>query len=234
MLNVKDLVVSYDGVPALFGIDLDVREGEVVSVVGSNGAGKSTLLRALSGLLNSDRGEISFNGNNITGAPAYEVVKHGIVMVPEGRLLFSKMTVLQNLIMGAYTVKDKQEIASRLDTVHNVFPRLKEREKQIAGTLSGGEQQMVALARGMMARPRLLLLDEPSLGLAPIMVKEMFHMVRDIRATNVTILLVEQRLRETLELSDRAYVLQTGKIVMTGTAAELLDSAEIKQAYLGM
>ena len=136
--------------------------------------------------------------------------------------------------MGAYTVKDKQEIASRLDTVHNVFPRLKEREKQIAGTLSGGEQQMVALARGMMARPRLLLLDEPSLGLAPIMVKEMFHMVRDIRATNVTILLVEQRLRETLELSDRAYVLQTGKIVMTGTAAELLDSAEIKQAYLGM
>ena len=234
MLEVKDLVVSYDGVPALFGIDLDVREGEVVSVVGSNGAGKSTLLRALSGLLNSDSGEISFNGRNITEAPAYEVVKHGIVMVPEGRLLFSKMTVLQNLIMGAYTVKDKHEITRRLDTVHNVFPRLKEREKQIAGTLSGGEQQMVALARGMMAQPRLLLLDEPSLGLAPIMVKEMFRMVRDIRAANVTILLVEQRLRETLELSDRAYVLQTGKIVMSGSAAELMDSAEIKQAYLGM
>ena len=234
MLKVKDLVVSYGGIPALFGVDLDVREGEVVSVVGSNGAGKSTLLRALSGLLNSDRGEISFNGKNITGSPAYQVVQHGIVMVPEGRLLFSKMTVLQNLIMGAYTVNDKQEIARRLDTVHNVFPRLKEREKQIAATLSGGEQQMVALARGMMAQPRLLLLDEPSLGLAPIMVKEMFHMVRDISAANVTILLVEQRLRETLELSDRAYVLQTGKIVMSGTAAELMDSAEIKRAYLGM
>lgn len=234
MLQVENLVVSYSGVPALFGIDLEVQEGEVVSVLGSNGAGKSTLLRALSGLLPSDKGEITFNGQKITDSPAHTMVKHGIAMVPEGRLLFSKMSVFQNLMMGAYTVKDKQEVAARLEAVHKVFPRLKEREKQIAGTLSGGEQQMVALARGMMGQPRLLMLDEPSLGLAPIMVKEMFQLIRNIKSTGVTILLVEQRLRETLELSDRAYVMQTGKIVMSGTAAELMDSAEVKQAYLGM
>ncbi len=234
MLEVRDLVVSYSGVPALFGISLDVNDGEVVAVVGSNGSGKSTLLRGLSGLLRCDQGTIRFNGKNLTGKPAHEMVKEGIVMVPEGRMLFSKMTVLQNLNVGAYKEKDKGVIAERLEKVYTVFPRLKEREKQLAGTLSGGEQQMVALARGMMAGPKILMLDEPSMGLAPIMVKEMFSMISDIAEAGVTILLVEQRLNETLELADRAYVLQTGKIVMSGSAETLKHMPEVRTAYLGM
>ena len=234
MLKVSDLVVSYSGVPALFGVSLEVNEGEAVAVVGSNGSGKSTLLRGISGLLKANRGKIEFNGKDLTGRPAHELVREGIVMVPEGRLLFSKMSVMQNLRMGAFQMKDKEEIERRLDRVFKVFPRLKEREKQLAGTLSGGEQQMVALARGMMADPKILMLDEPSMGLAPIMVKEMFGMIQNIKEHGVTILLVEQRLQETLEMSDRAYVLQTGKIVMSGKASELMNSPEVKKAYLGM
>ncbi|MPN09978.1 High-affinity branched-chain amino acid transport ATP-binding protein LivF [bioreactor metagenome] len=227
-------MVSYSGVPALFGISLEVKEGEVVAVVGSNGAGKSTLLRGLSGVLKPESGSILMDGKEIAGKPTHEAVRHGIVMVPEGRHLFGKMTIYQNLMMGAYLVRDKAEIAARLEKVYMAFPRLKEREKQYAGTLSGGEQQMVALARGMMSSPKILLLDEPSLGLAPIMVKEMFRMVRDIRKQGVTILLVEQRLQETLAISDRAYVLQTGKVVMEGDAKALSTSSQVRQAYLGM
>jgi len=234
MLSVKDLVVSYSGVPALFGVSLDVNAGETVAVVGSNGSGKSTLLRGISGLLKCDKGSIVFDDKDITQKRAHEVVQEGIIMVPEGRLLFSKMTVMQNLRMGAYQVKDKHEIESRLENVFKVFPKLNERQKQLAGTLSGGEQQMVALARGMMASPKILMLDEPSMGLAPIMVKEMFKMIRDIAEHGVTILLVEQRLQETLEMADRGYVLQTGKIVMSGNAGELINSPEVKKAYLGM
>jgi len=234
MLEVKDLVVSYSGVPALFGVSLHVAEGEVVSVVGSNGSGKSTLLRTLSGLLKPDSGQITLNGQMLNNRPAHEIVQKGAVMVPEGRLLFGKMTIFQNLMMGAYQLSDKQEIANRLEKVYAIFPRMKEREKQLAGTLSGGEQQMVAIARGLMSSPRLLMMDEPSLGLAPIMVKEMFRMIRDIKATGVTILLVEQRLQEALTLSDRAYVLQTGKIVMEGLGSELIKSPAVKQAYLGL
>ena len=234
MLEVKDLVVSYGGVPALFGVSLAVNPGETVAVVGSNGSGKSTLLRGISGLLKSDNGSITFQNKDLTGRPAHDMVKEGIVMVPEGRLLFSKMTVMQNLRMGAYQMKEKEEVERRLQRVFKVFPKLKERERQIAGTLSGGEQQMVALARGMMANPKILMLDEPSMGLAPIMVKEMFQMIRSICAEGVTVLLVEQRLQETLAMSDRAYVLQTGKIVMSGKASDLMDMPEVRKAYLGM
>ncbi|HNY18629.1 MAG TPA: ABC transporter ATP-binding protein [Candidatus Kapabacteria bacterium] len=234
MLEIKNLVVTYGGIPALFGVDLYVNTGEVVSVVGSNGAGKSTLLRAISGLMKPESGEILYNNESIGGLPAHEVVKKGIIMVPEGRLLFGKMNIFQNLMMGAYQVDDKKEIESRLEKVYSIFPRLKEREKQLAGTLSGGEQQMVAIARGLMSNPQVLMLDEPSLGLAPIMVKEMFNLLREIKKEKITILLVEQRLREALNLSDRAYVLQTGRIVMSGTGEELINAPEVKQAYLGI
>lgn len=234
MLEIKNLVVTYGGIPALFGVNLYVNTGEVVSVVGSNGAGKSTLLRAISGLMKPESGEILYNNESIGGLPAHEVVKKGIVMVPEGRLLFGKMNIFQNLMMGAYQVDDKKEIESRLEKVYSIFPRLKEREKQLAGTLSGGEQQMVAIARGLMSNPQVLMLDEPSLGLAPIMVKEMFNLLREIKKEKITILLVEQRLQEALNLSDRAYVLQTGRIVMSGTGEELINAPEVRQAYLGI
>lgn len=234
MLEIKDLVVSYGGVPALFGLSLYVEDGEVVSVVGSNGSGKSTLLKAVSGLLKPEAGTVILDGEELSGKAAHEIVRHGVIMVPEGRHLFGHMTIMQNLMMGAYQVKDKKEINRRMEMVHEVFPRLKEREKQLAGTLSGGEQQMVAIARGLMSKPRILMLDEPSLGLAPIMVKEMFRMIADIKSQGVTILLVEQRLEDALSLSDRGYVLQTGKIVMQGPGQELMISKEVRQAYLGL
>lgn len=234
MLEIKDLVASYGGVPALFGISLNVNDGEVVSVVGSNGAGKSTLLKAISGLLKPESGKLIFDGKSFYGKQAHEIVKQGIVMVPEGRRLFGRMNILQNMMMGAYLVSEKKEISDRLEKVYTIFPRLKEREKQLAGTLSGGEQQMVAIARGLMANPRLLMLDEPSLGLAPIMVKEMFCMIKDIKENGVTILLVEQRLQDALMLSDRAYVLQTGRLVLEGRGQELMNSPEVRQAYLGL
>ncbi len=234
MLEIKELVVSYGGVPALFDVSLHVKDGEVVSVVGSNGSGKSTLLKAVSGLLKPENGKVILDGKELQGKPAHEIVKNGIIMVPEGRHLFGRMSIYQNMMMGAYHVADKKEIASRLENVFTIFPRLKEREKQLAGTLSGGEQQMVAIARGLMANPRILMLDEPSLGLAPILVKEMFHMIADIKSQGVTILLVEQRLEDALMLSDRAYVLQTGRIVMQGSGKQLMTSKEVRQAYLGL
>lgn len=234
MLDINNLVVSYGGVPALFGVTLNVNVGEIVSVVGSNGCGKSTLLRAVSGLLKPESGEIRLNGKMIQGKSAHEIVKQGIVMVPEGRHLFGRMSIYQNLMMGAYLVANKNVITARLEKAYAIFPKLKARETQLAGTLSGGEQQMVAIARGLMASPELLLLDEPSLGLSPKLVKEMFHMIKDIKENGMTIMLVEQRLHEALLLSDRAYVMQTGKIILQGQARELLESPEVRQAYLGL
>lgn len=234
MLEVSDLVVAYGDVPALFGVSMRVDAGEIVCVVGSNGAGKSTLLRAVAGLLKPRSGRVVFDGRDLTGREPEQVVQAGITMVPEGRRLFGRMTVLQNLLLGAWAVTDREEIRSRLELVFRVFPRLKERQGQLAGTLSGGEQQMVAIARGLMARPRLLMLDEPSLGLAPLLVSEMFRLVREIREQGLTILLVEQNVREALALADRAYVLQTGRMLMEGTGRELMEEEAIRKAYLGL
>ena len=233
MLTVKNLSVAYNDVPAIFGVDLQVNEGEIVSVVGSNGAGKSTLLKALAGILPS-KGEISFNGERIDHLPAHKVVEKGISLIPEGRMLFGKLSIYQNLVLGSYQENDKAVREERIEDVYRIFPRLKERRNQLAGTLSGGEQQMVAIARGLMSNPKLLMLDEPSLGLAPIIVREMFRLIQKIKEQHITILLVEQRLDEALKLSDRAYVLQTGKFIMEGKGSELIDSPAVRQAYLGL
>lgn len=233
MLTVKNLSVAYNDVPAIFGVDLQVNEGEIVSVVGSNGAGKSTLLKALAGILPS-KGEITFNGERISQLPPHKIVEKGISLIPEGRMLFGKLSIYQNLVLGSYQENNKEARDQRIDEVYNIFPRLKERRNQLAGTLSGGEQQMVAIARGLMSNPRLLMFDEPSLGLAPIIVKEMFRLIRKIKEQHITILLVEQRLDEALKLSDRAYVLQTGRFIMEGKGSELIDSPAVRQAYLGL
>lgn len=233
MLTVKNLSVAYNDVPAIFGVDLQVNEGEVVSVVGSNGAGKSTLLKALAGILPS-KGEITFNGERISQLPPHKIVEKGISLIPEGRMLFGKLSIYQNLVLGSYQENNKEVRDQRIDEVYNIFPRLKERRNQLAGTLSGGEQQMVAIARGLMSNPKLLMFDEPSLGLAPIIVKEMFRLIQKIKEQHITILLVEQRLDEALKLSDRAYVLQTGRFIMEGKGSELIDSPAVRQAYLGL
>lgn len=233
MLTVKNLSVSYSDVPAIFGVDLQVNEGEIVSVVGSNGAGKSTLLKALAGIL-PGKGEITFNGERISQLPPHKIVEKGISLIPEGRMLFGKLSIYQNLVLGSYQENNKEVRDQRIEEVYNIFPRLKERRNQLAGTLSGGEQQMVAIARGLMSNPKLLMFDEPSLGLAPIIVKEMFRLIRKIKEQHITILLVEQRLDEALKLSDRAYVLQTGRFIMEGKGSELIDSPAVRQAYLGL
>lgn len=233
MLTVKNLSVAYHDVPAIFGVDLQVNEGEIVSVVGSNGAGKSTLLKALAGIL-PRKGEITFNGEKIDQLPPHKIVEKGISLIPEGRMLFGKLSIYQNLVLGSYQETDKEVRDQRIDAVYNIFPRLKERRDQLAGTLSGGEQQMVAIARGLMSNPKLLMFDEPSLGLAPIIVKEMFQLIQEIKEQHITILLVEQRLDEALKLSDRAYVLQTGRFIMEGKGSELIDSPAVRQAYLGL
>lgn len=233
MLIVKNLNVAYNDVPAITDVSLHVDEGEIVSVVGSNGAGKSTLLKALAGTLPS-KGEVIFQGEKINHLPAHKVVERGISLIPEGRLLFGKLSIYQNLVLGSYQEPDKDEREKRIEDVFHIFPRLKERRNQLAGTLSGGEQQMVAIARGLMSKPRLLMFDEPSLGLAPIIVREMFRLIQKIKEQNITILLVEQRLDEALKLSDRAYVLQTGKIIMEGRGTELIASPAVRQAYLGL
>lgn len=233
MLTVKNLSVAYNDVPAIFGVDLQVNEGEIVSVVGSNGAGKSTLLKALAGILPS-KGEITFNGERIGQLPPHKIVEKGISLIPEGRMLFGKLSIYQNLVLGSYQENDKELRDQRIEEVYSIFPRLKERRNQLAGTLSGGEQQMVAIARGLMSNPKLLMFDEPSLGLAPIIVKEMFRLIQKIKEQHITILLVEQRLDEALKLSDRAYVLQTGRFIMEGKGSELIDSPAVRQAYLGL
>ena len=233
MLKATDLRLGYDGVPVIFDVSLEIHEGEVVSIVGSNGAGKSTILRGLSGLIRPMGGKIEFMGQDITKVPAHKLVEMGIAHVPEGRQLFGKLSVRENLMMGAYTLKNEADKKDALESVYHLFPRLKEREGQAAETFSGGEQQMLAIARGLMSKPKLLMIDEMSLGLAPVLVEKVMASLKEIRATGITVLIVEQKVKEALELADRGYVLATGRILTSGTSAELLESDIVKKAYLG-
>jgi len=233
MLEILDLHVHYGGIHALKGISMKVEEGQIISLIGANGAGKSTTLRTICGLKESTRGSIKYKGKELTKLDTSEIVKMGITMVPEGRRVFANLTVYENLLAGAYLRKDKEEIKKDIEYVFDLFPRLRERTSQRAGTLSGGEQQMLAIGRALMSRPKLLLFDEPSLGLAPVIVKEVFQMIRKIHSEGVTIFLVEQNAFEALKLSDYAYVLETGRIVLQGTGKELLEDERVRKAYLG-
>ncbi|MCX6055406.1 MAG: ABC transporter ATP-binding protein [Chloroflexi bacterium] len=234
LLEVKDLNVYYGAIHALQGISFNVNEGEIVSLIGANGAGKSTTLRALSGLLRPRSGSIAFRGEDITLAPPEQIVKKGISHVPEGRKIFSPLTVRENLEMGAYIIKDKSEINRMMERVYRSFPRLKERSSQLGGTLSGGEQQMLATGRGLMNKPTLILLDEPSMGLSPIMVEEIFRIIQEINKEGTSILLVEQNAQMALSVAHRAYVLETGRIILSGPAKEIADNPQVKEAYLGI
>ncbi|MBB4825896.1 branched-chain amino acid transport system ATP-binding protein [Sporosarcina luteola] len=233
MLSVKDIDVYYGNIHALKGLSLEVNEGEIVTLIGANGAGKSTLLKTLSGLLKPKAGTIHYLNSSIVGKPAQTIVKAGISHVPEGRRVFANMTVEENLELGAYTRKDKKGIAEDLAKIYETFPRLLERRKQLSGTLSGGEQQMLAMGRAIMSKPKLLLLDEPSMGLAPLMVQTIFQVIDDINKQGTTILLVEQNANMALSVANRAYVIETGRVILSGTAKELQASEEIKMAYLG-
>ena len=233
MLKITDLSVHYGVIQALKGVSLEVKEKEIVALIGANGAGKTTLLHAISGLLKKSGGEIEFLGQSIMKKNARDIVKAGITQVPEGRRIFPDMSVAENLWMGAYLRKDKAGIEADLQSVYQRFPRLAERKKQLAGTLSGGEQQMLAMGRALMAKPKLLLLDEPSMGLSPLLVKDIFSIIQDINAQGTTVLLVEQNAKMALGIADRAYVLETGSVVLSGTGAELAASEDIKKAYLG-
>lgn len=233
LLNVKDLKVSYGGINAVKGIDLHVNQGELVALIGANGAGKSSSLKAIAGLLTPSAGEIHFANQITKKLPAYELVRLGLGMVPEGRGVFKRMTILENLQMGAYLKSDPKEIERKLEEVYSYFPRLKERLSQLAGTLSGGEQQMVAMGRAMMAEPKLLLLDEPSMGLSPIMVETIFDVVRSLSSSGMTILLVEQNARLALQMADRAYVMESGLITLSGSGKDLLEDPRVRTAYLG-
>ena len=233
MLTVNDINVFYGAIHAIKGVSLEVNEGEIVTLIGANGAVKSTILRTISGLLKPKTGSIQFVGQEIAGMPAHEIVKTGISQVPEGRRIFAEMSVLENLELGAFTRKDKDGIKADMELVFERFPRLKERIGQLAGTLSGGEQQMLAMGRALMSRPRLLLLDEPSMGLAPLLIKEIFAIIQDINKTGTTVLLVEQNANMALSIAHRAYVLETGRITLSGDAKELAASDEVRKAYLG-
>ena len=233
MLKIDNIHVYYGAIHALKGVSLEVHKGEIVTLIGANGAGKSTTLRTVSGLLAPKSGSISFLGENIAGMPAHEIVKHGISQVPEGRRIFAEMSVQENLEMGAFTRKDKAGVEKDFEIVYNRFPRLKERRKQQAGTLSGGEQQMLAMGRALMSRPKLLLLDEPSMGLAPLLIKEIFSIIEDINREGTTVLLVEQNANMALSIAHRAYVMETGRITLQGTAKELAASEDVRKAYLG-
>ena len=233
MLKIDNIDVYYGAIHALKGISLTVNKGEIVTLIGANGAGKSTSLRTISGLLKPKNGKISFEGQEITGVKAHEIVKLGISQVPEGRRIFTEMTVMENLDMGAFTRKDKDGIKEDLAQVFKRFPRLEERRDQLAGTLSGGEQQMLAMGRALMSRPNLLLLDEPSMGLAPLLIKEIFHIIEDINKTGTTVLLVEQNANMALSIANRAYVLETGRITLAGDAKKLAASEDVRKAYLG-
>lgn len=233
MLEIRDLNVHFGVIHAIKGISITVNEGEIVTLIGANGAGKTTTLRTISGLKKPTSGSILLNGKDITGASAQERVKMGISQVPEGRRIFSTMTVLENLELGAYLRRDKSEIAKDLAMVYERFPILADRKKQAAGTLSGGEQQMLAMGRALMSRPKLLCLDEPSMGLAPLLVQEIFDIIRDINEKGTTILLVEQNASMALQIANRAYVMETGSITLSGTGNELMRSEDIKKAYLG-
>ena len=233
MLEVNGINVYYGAIHAIKGISLTVDEGEIVTLIGANGAGKSTTLRTISGLLKPKTGAINFLGKNIAGMPAHKIVREGISQVPEGRRIFAEMSVLENLELGAFTRDDKDEIKRDMEMVFGRFPRLKERISQQAGTLSGGEQQMLAMGRALMSRPKLLLLDEPSMGLAPLLIREIFSIIVDINKTGTTVLLVEQNANMALSIANRAYVLETGRITLSGDAKELAASEDIRKAYLG-
>ena len=232
ILKVSDINVYYGAIHAIKGVSFEVNPGEIVTLIGANGAGKSTTLQTVSGLLHSRTGSIEFLGENLSGVPAHKIVARGLAQVPEGRRIFLQMTVEENLEMGAYT-RSGGDIDADMEKVYNYFPRLMERRRQIAGTLSGGEQQMLAMGRALMSRPKLLMLDEPSMGLAPILVEQIFEIIQTLHKAGTTILLVEQNAQAALSIADRGYVLETGKIVTSGTGAELLASPEIKKAYLG-
>lgn len=233
MLEVKDLHVYYGVIQALKGISFEVNKGEVIALIGANGAGKTTTLHTLTGLLPAKQGSIVFEGRDITRVPAHKIVEMGIAHVPEGRRVFSQLSVYENLIMGAYTRKDKNEIAGNLANVYKRFPRLEERKGQRAGTLSGGEQQMLAMGRALMSSPRIIVMDEPSMGLSPIFVNEIFDIIQKVSDSGTTVLLVEQNAKKALSIADRAYVLETGKISLEGKAEDLLHNESVQKAYLG-
>ena len=233
MLKVTDLQVYYGVIQALKGISFEVNEGEVIALIGVNGAGKTTILHTVTGLINQKAGKIEFEGKDISHTPAYKIVAEGMAHVPEGRRVFAELSVYDNLMMGAYTRKDKKEIAETLAMVYKRFPRLEERKKQMAGTLSGGEQQMLAMGRALMSKPKIILMDEPSMGLSPIFVNEIFDIIKAVSASGTTVLLVEQNAKKALSIADRAYVLETGKIILEGDAKVLMNDERVKKAYLG-
>ena len=233
MLEIKDLEVNYGMIKAIRGVSFEVNKGEVIALIGANGAGKTTILHTITGLIAAKHGSIMFDGKELTKTPAHKIVSMGMAHVPEGRRIFQQLTVYENLMMGAYTRKDKAEIAESLAKVYGHFPRLEERKIQVAGTLSGGEQQMLAMGRAMMSHPKLLMLDEPSMGLSPLLVDQVFDIIKDYHKKGVTVLLVEQNAKKALSIADRAYVLETGSITLEGKASELLDNDDIKKAYLG-
>jgi branched-chain amino acid transport system ATP-binding protein len=233
LLKVSGLKVAYGGIQAVKGVDFEVREGELVSLIGSNGAGKTTTMKAITGLLPINAGSIEYLGHSIRGRGAWDLVKEGLAMVPEGRGVFTRMSITENLLMGAHIRTDKGGIAQDMDRVFAIFPRLKERRDQLAGTMSGGEQQMLAMGRALMSRPKVLLMDEPSMGLSPIMVDKIFEVVREVHDQGVTILLVEQNASRALEIADRGYVMESGVISMSGDAKEMLNDPKVRAAYLG-
>ena len=233
MLEIKDIEVYYGMIQAIKGISFKVNEGEVIALIGANGAGKTTTLHTITGLLSPKKGSVIFEGKDITKVPAHKIVTMGMAHVPEGRRVFANMTVLQNLKMGAFTRSDKNEIESTIEMIYKRFPRLKERQNQTAGTLSGGEQQMLAMGRALMSQPKIILMDEPSMGLSPIFVNEIFDIIKSVSESGTTVLLVEQNAKKALSIANRAYVLETGKIVLSGDAKELMNNDQVKKAYLG-
>jgi len=234
MLEIRGLNVSYERVQVLWDISFNIEEGEVVTLLGSNGAGKSTTVKTIQGLLKSGSGSIRFMNRSIDGLPAYKIVGEGIALVPEGREIFPKMSVLENLILGAYVSRAKDLINGSLEWVFNLFPKLEERKEQLAGTMSGGEQQMLAIARALMSKPKLLMLDEPSLGLAPVIVLQVFDIIKKLKEEGVTVLLVEQNVHHALEISDRAYIMEKGRIILEGKGSDLINNHYVREAYLGM
>ncbi|MCI9409976.1 MAG: ABC transporter ATP-binding protein [Oscillospiraceae bacterium] len=233
MLEIKDLQVCYGVINAIKGVSFEVNEGEIIALIGANGAGKTTILHTITGLVPAKSGSIMFEGTDLMKTPAHRIVSMGMAHVPEGRRIFQELTVLENLKMGAYTRKDKKEISDTLEMVYKRFPRLEERKSQIAGTLSGGEQQMLAMGRALMSHPKIILMDEPSMGLSPLYVTEIFDIIKEVNAGGTTVLLVEQNAKKALSIANRAYVLETGNIALTGDAKELMNNDSVKKAYLG-
>ncbi len=233
LLEIKDLEVNYGVIKAIKGVSFDVNEGEIIALIGANGAGKTTILHTITGLIQAKKGSIVFDGKELTKTPPHKIVSMGMAHVPEGRRIFQQLSVLENLKLGAYTRKDKSKIASTLKMVYERFPRLEERKNQVAGTLSGGEQQMLAMGRALMSKPRIILMDEPSMGLSPLLVSEIFDIIKVINESGTTVLLVEQNAKKALSIADRAYVLETGKITLSGDAKDLINDESVKKAYLG-